>query len=839
MFNENGGSGTMTAMDCTYDVEQNLTANNFEYEGYDFTGWSTTSTGSVEYADSESIVNLTAVYGSSITLYAVWKVTSLSVNFISNSGSYDNMDTSSQEVISVEADETNIVTAPTTSSLANYIAGYYLDGWYTSDSFETKFDFDDEITEEIDVYAKWVESFEFDMVSATSSSSSLSINNASSDNYTYEIIGLGTISTSDIEIPTSFYGVDITSIADGAFADETSILSVVIHDTITYIGLGAFSGCNSITSITIPFVGVTANDDVYNYFGHIFDLTETGDTAYLYHNDYVPESLKTIIVDSESVESCIAPSSFRKLQNIESVTIGSNITELGFYSFNYCLSLTTFVVAEGIVKIDDGCFQHCPLLEEFIIPNSVTEVGGVAFTECYELTSVVIGSGVKSIGNNAFKVCSALSSVIFAENSSLEILGTGVFYSCSSLETITFPTTTNGITLTETSYTSGGLFYDCTSLETVIWDVNATSLQSYMFCGCTNLVNFTTPENITSIPAGIFRECQSITEIYVPESVGSIGEYAFYQCYALLELTIPEKVSSIGTYAFYQCFAIRTITINSTSITTIEDYTFSRCTDLTSISIPSTVTSIGQQAFYLCRSLTSITIPSKVSSIGTYAFNSCYSLVEVYDQSTSLSFTKGNSSNGYTAYYALNVYTSASGSKLSITEDGFVLYTSGSYVYLVKYYGTETDITIPSEVTSIYQYAFYENDAITSITFVENSTLTSIGEKAFYCSSSTSIITSINLEANNALTTIGSYSFYGCKNITTITIPESVTKIGRNVFSNCSRLSSVVFEDPDTWYYTSDSSYTSGTLASNITATTSGTYLTSTSNYASSYLYKS
>jgi uncharacterized repeat protein (TIGR02543 family) len=85
-YNANGGSGTMSNTTCTYDKSVNLTTNSFTREGYDFLGWSTTSTGSVVYQDGASIKNLTTTNNDVITLYAVWKAHSGKVYYHPNGG---------------------------------------------------------------------------------------------------------------------------------------------------------------------------------------------------------------------------------------------------------------------------------------------------------------------------------------------------------------------------------------------------------------------------------------------------------------------------------------------------------------------------------------------------------------------------------------------------------------------------------------------------------------------------------------------------------------------------------------------------------------------------------
>jgi uncharacterized repeat protein (TIGR02543 family) len=75
-FENNGGTGSMANQTVEYEVAENLTAGNLSRLGYTFTGWSTSPTGGVEYADAGSIT-LTG----DATLYAVWSVVGYSVTF--------------------------------------------------------------------------------------------------------------------------------------------------------------------------------------------------------------------------------------------------------------------------------------------------------------------------------------------------------------------------------------------------------------------------------------------------------------------------------------------------------------------------------------------------------------------------------------------------------------------------------------------------------------------------------------------------------------------------------------------------------------------------------------
>ncbi len=71
-FYPNGGSGDLPTRTFTYDTAENLPSNQFSKSGYTFVGWATSSTGSVVYPDGSSILNLTAVNGGMVSLYAIW-----------------------------------------------------------------------------------------------------------------------------------------------------------------------------------------------------------------------------------------------------------------------------------------------------------------------------------------------------------------------------------------------------------------------------------------------------------------------------------------------------------------------------------------------------------------------------------------------------------------------------------------------------------------------------------------------------------------------------------------------------------------------------------------------
>ena len=119
VFNANTGSGSMSNQSMTYDTAANLTANTFTKDKYTFKGWATSAGGSVEYADGQSVKNLTATDGATINLYAVWELNSYTVSFV--------VDGETTSTINVNIDAS--ATLPEEPSKE----GYNFIGWFLED----------------------------------------------------------------------------------------------------------------------------------------------------------------------------------------------------------------------------------------------------------------------------------------------------------------------------------------------------------------------------------------------------------------------------------------------------------------------------------------------------------------------------------------------------------------------------------------------------------------------------------------------------------------------------------------------------------------------------------
>ncbi len=223
---------------------------------------------------------------------------------------------------------------------------------------------------------------------------------------------------------------------------------------------------------------------------------------------------------------------------------------------------------------------------------------------------------------------------------------------------------------------------------------------------------------------------------------------------------LPSGVSAADTVASGMCGTNLSWTLDSDGVLTLSgvgamtDFSSVMLTpwhdwhqEISSVIVPEGVESIGNYAFCYCTELTSLTISESILSIGEYAFYGCSGL---------------------------------------------------------------TGVTIPSSVTNIGSSAFYNCTNLANITF--SGDITSIGSGAF---AYTAFYNNGNNWENGALycgkyllrvlpelnsthtikagtTVIADYAF-AQSSLTSLTVPTSVTSIGRHAFNSCSSLTDVYY----------------------------------------------
>lgn len=132
---------------------------------------------------------------------------------------------------------------------------------------------------------------------------------------------------------------------------------------------------------------------------------------------------------------------------------------------------------------------------------------------------------------------------------------------------------------------------------------------------------------------------------------------------------------------------------------------------------------------------------------------------------------------------------------VSASHDGDYAYSvSGGHATITGYTGPGGVIVIPSTLGgfvtgTIGEKAFQYNHNITSVTIPGS--VTSISDSAFLLST-----TLISVTIPGSVVSIGNNSFEGCMSLTSLSIPIGVVSLGQKAFWNCASLASVTFGAP-------------------------------------------
>lgn len=534
---------------------------------------------------------------------------------------------------------------------------------------------------------------------------------------------------------------------------ESFVKNVVIEKGITKIGNYSFSFCKGLQTIiitdSIKYIGHLVFQDSNSLSRVYYNGTKDQWNAIVNHSSIIPNYYDCLIKNNivYNTDKTIVQTVFDPL--IPAVSISNGVIEIAKDAFRDCINLTTVSIPNSITTIGDSAFWGCSSLEDIIIPDSVINIGVDAFSGCTAIKKITIGKTIEQF---------TIAEMTIPKDSLTAV----------------------NITLGATEIKDSA-FSNCKELTKVLIPDSIKSIKGYAFSNCTNLTSIVIPSGVTSIDTGAFSGCIGLTSISFPNSIISIGDSAFWGCTKITNITIPESLTSIGSSAFSGCTSIERITVgkaiehfsiaettipadNLTEVVivdgakSIKNSAFSGCKNLTSVTLPNTLTSIGANAFSDCKGLTSIVIPKSVTDIGDYAFF-CSGL-------TSITILNGVKKIGAKAFSGSTNLTRISlpNGLTQIGESAFAGCTG------------LTSITIPNSVTSIGESAFANCTGLESVTISNN--LKSIEDSTFSGCSGLSSIT-----IPESVTKIGASAFSGCTELKTIIVPGGLEQIGSTAFT--------------------------------------------------------
>ena len=596
----------------------------------------------------------------------------------------------------------------------------------------------------------------------------------------------------NLVIPSDVNGTAVTGIAQGAFANNGDIKTVVIPANVKTIGQGAFKNCSGITQITIAQGVESIGNEAFMGLSALSEIK-------------IPEGITTIPKDC-----------FNSCTSLTKIELPSSLKTIEEEALRMCSSLTTLTLNEGLVEIKGEALLGVPI-STLHLPSTLTSLGTEYIGDVFEEAGQIPAN-------------TAMKSITVASGNTAFTAYDGLLYDVSGTKVVFCPRgATEASVKSGTTEIGDYAFFMCFDLITVNIPDTVTKIGDNAFHYCEALKNCTLPKKLEYVGNSAFFGCEAWSDFEIPESVSYIGPYGFAEC-AAEEINVPEGVTRIEQYTFYGYeTTLEKVTLPST-LTYIGDVAFGFDKELKEIVIPEGVTEIGKQAFSRCDALTSVTLPSTLTTIREGAFQgkddgSTNSLTEIYIPSTVTliepeAFAHREKSltiitDSYTS--AAAEYANENGFNLKLEAEvnleDFVIDENG---VLTEYKGTKRDITlpdtvkiigegvfaeeegstfnlksivIPSSVTEIRKDAF-NGSSVEEVVFAPSSNLETIGESAFaYCTKLPSI------KLPSSLKTIGERAFDGASLLEGISVPSSVESIGDYAFNVCTELRYVDFSD--------------------------------------------
>ena len=320
--------------------------------------------------------------------------------------------------------------------------------------------------------------------------------------------------------------------------------------------------------------------------------------------------------------------------------IPEGITEIGKYAFRGCTTLESVTIPASLMKVREGAFSGCTSLKKVQYKGTLAQwcrinnngsLTGYAksvklsdVSDLKTMTALTVPDGVTAIGEYAFSGCTALESVTIP--TSLTEISNFAFNS-KTLKKVQYKGTL-------AQWCQAGNYWPLVKYADIIKLSDVSNLKT--------MTELTVPDGVTGIYDSVFKGLSSLESVIIPASVKYINSTAFEDCTSLKKVQykgtlaqwcqINNSRSLIGyakSISLSDVENLKTMTVLSIpkGVKKVGYGAFEGFRSLESVTIPEGVTEIGSNAFSGCTALDGVTIPASVTEIGSNAFKNCPNLI--------------------------------------------------------------------------------------------------------------------------------------------------------------------------------------------------------------------
>lgn len=195
-------------------------------------------------------------------------------------------------------------------------------------------------------------------------------------------------------------GAEVTKIAPYAYRGCHALTEIVVPETVTEIGKGAFLGCANLASAELASPVAKLADNIFDHCTALTSVSYPSTVTEIGYAAFRDSALAAYTVP-DGITS-IDAYAFANSSSLASITLPDSLTVVGGGAFENCILLTAVSMPDNITSVTGNLFRGCISLRTVKLPENATVINDAAFSGCVNLTEIVIPASVKTIGSYVF-----------------------------------------------------------------------------------------------------------------------------------------------------------------------------------------------------------------------------------------------------------------------------------------------------------------------------------------------------------------------------------------------------------------------------------------------------